>query len=206
MADRAANCSSAISFFAIDVFEEFEHYRKDGSTFWCEATAQFVLDKHGNPIGLTGITRDISDKRRVEGEKEKLEAQLQEAQRIEALGNLAGGIAHDFNNLLMGIQGRSSLLLVDKDSVHPDFEHLKGIEDYIKSAADLTKQLLGFARSGKYDVKVTDLNYFVKKSAGMFGRTKKEIVMHPKYQEGIWSVEVDQGQIEQVLLNSLDGM
>ncbi len=99
------------------------------------------------------------------------------------------------------MQGRTSLMLMDKDSTHPDFEHLKGIEDYVKSAADLTRQLLGFARGGKYEVRPTDLNELIKKSSRMFGRTKKEITIHPKYQEGIWTVEVDQGQIEQVLMN-----
>lgn len=120
---------------------------------------------------------------------------------MEALGTLAGGISHDFNNLLMGIQGRTSLMLMDKDFSHPDFEHLKGIGDYVKSAVDLTRQLLGFAMGGKYEVKPTDLNNMIKKTSQMFGRTKKEIKIHRRYQEEIWTVEADQGQIEQVLLN-----
>jgi len=145
-------------------------------------------------FGTYGVARDISDRKR-------LEAQLQQAQRMEALGTLAGGISHDFNNLLMGIQGRTSLMLMDKDSSHPDFEHLKGIGDYVKSAVDLTRQLLGFAMGGKYEVKPTDLNNMIKKTSQMFGRTKKEIKIHRRYQEEIWTVEADQGQIEQVLLN-----
>jgi PAS domain S-box-containing protein len=131
----------------------------------------------------------------------KLQAQLQQSQRMEALGTLGGGIAHDFNNLLMGIQGRTSLMLMDVDSSHPHFEHLKGIEDYVKSAADLTKQLLGFARGGKYEVKPIDMNDMIKTSSRMFGRTKKEIKIHGKYQKDVWTVEADRGQIEQVLVN-----
>jgi signal transduction histidine kinase len=65
---------------------------------------------------------------------------------MEAVGTLAGGIAHDFNNLLLGIQGCASLLYFDIDSCPPGFEYLNRIEDYIKNAANLTKQLLGFAR------------------------------------------------------------
>jgi len=126
---------------------------------------------------------------------------FREAQKMEAIGTLAGGIAHDFNNLLMGIEGRASIMLMDKDAAHADFEHLKGIEDYVKSATDLTKQLLGFARGGKYEVRPTDLNKLIKKQNRMFGRTKKEISVRGKYQEDLWAVEVDQGQIEQVLLN-----
>jgi two-component system cell cycle sensor histidine kinase/response regulator CckA len=117
------------------------------------------------------------------------------------LGTLARGIAHDFNNLLMGIQGRTSLMLMDTDFGHPYYEDLKGIEDIVRSAADMTKQLLGFARSGKYEVKPTDMNEVIQKSAQMFGRTKREIKIHTKYQENIWSVEADPSQIEQVLLN-----
>ena len=145
-------------------------------------------------IGKLEIFRDITERKR-------LEARLRQAQKMEALGTLGGGIAHDFNNLLMGIQGRTSLMMMHKDSSHPDFEHLQGIEEYVKSAADLTKQLLGFARGGKYEVKPTDINEMIKKSSSMFGRTKKEIKIHRKYQKDVWRVEADQGQIEQVLMN-----
>ena len=133
--------------------------------------------------------------------QKELEEQLQQSKKLEALGTLAGGIAHDFNNLLMGIQGRTSLMLLDTNPAHPHFEHLKSIEGYVKSAADLTKQLLGFARQGRYHVKPSDMNALVKKTSQMFGRTRKEITTHVTYQEKIWSVEIDQGQIEQVLLN-----
>jgi len=134
-------------------------------------------------------------------EQKKLEGQLQQAQRMEAMGTLAGGIAHDFNNLLMGIQGRTSLMLMDTDASHTHFEHLKGIEDYIMSAADLTKQLLGFARGGKYEIKPTDLNELIINENRMFGRTRKEINIQEKFEQNLWPVEVDRRQIEQVLLN-----
>jgi nitrogen-specific signal transduction histidine kinase/CheY-like chemotaxis protein len=159
-----------------------------------------MFELHGEPTVLC-VARDISERKQAEKKKQQLEAQLQRAQKMEAIGTLAGGIAHDFNNLLMGIQGRASLMMMDKDSSHPDFEHLQGIEEYVTSAADLTKQLLGFARGGKYEVKPTDINEMIKKSSRMFGRTKKEIKIHRKYQKDVWTVEADQGQIEQVLMN-----
>lgn len=134
-------------------------------------------------------------------ERKWLEDQIQHSQKMEALVTLAGGVAHDFNNLLMGIQGRTSLMLTDTDLYQAQIEHLKGIEEYIKSAADLTKQLLGVARAGKYEVKPSDLNELANKSSELFGRAKKEIKIHRKYQKGIWTVEVDQGQIDQVLMN-----
>jgi two-component system cell cycle sensor histidine kinase/response regulator CckA len=101
----------------------------------------------------------------------------------------------------MAIQGNASLVLVDKTSSHPDYERLKNIEQGVKSGAELTRQLLGFARGGKYEVKPTDINELIRRSSDMFARTKKEITIHTKYQEAIWPVEVDQGQIGQVLLN-----
>ncbi len=145
-------------------------------------------------IGIHGLARDISDRK-------KLEAGLHHAQKMETVGTLAGGIAHDFNNLLMGIQGYASLALMKIDSQHPNYERLKNIDQYVQRGADLTKQLLGFARRGKYDVKPIDPNELIHNTAQMFGRTKKEIIIHEKYEKGVWSVEADEGQIEQVLLN-----
>ena len=113
---------------------------------------------------------------------------------MEAIGTLAGGIAHDFNNLLMGIQGRASLLMSGIDESHPQYDHLAGIEQYVQSAADLTKQLLGFARGGKYEVLPTDLNSIVAETATMFGRTRKEIRIEKHLAEDLWTVEVDRKQ------------
>lgn len=145
-------------------------------------------------VGTHGVIRDIS-------ERQRLHAQLQNAERMESLGTLAGGIAHDFNNLLMGIQGRSSLISMDMEDTHPVLEHLQAIDEYILSATHLTKQLLGFARGGKYEVKPTDINELVLKSANMFGRTKKEIIIETRFHDADIVVEADRRQIEQVLLN-----
>ncbi len=134
-------------------------------------------------------------------QEKELEVQLQQARKMEAMGKLAGGIAHDFNNLLMGIEGNASLVLLDIDPAHPHYEKLKNIEQHVRSGAELTGQLLGFARRGKYEVKPTNLNELIEKSSNMFSRTRKEIEIHRTYQEDIWTVEVDQGQIEQTLLN-----
>ncbi len=134
-------------------------------------------------------------------ERKNLEAQLHQAQKMEAIGTLAGGIAHDFNNLLMGIQGRTSLMLMDCDQTHPHYHHLRQQEEMVKSGADLTRQLLGFARGGKYEVTPANINEVVDKSSEMFGRTKKEIIIHRKYEENIGAVEIDRGQMEQVFVN-----
>jgi two-component system, cell cycle sensor histidine kinase and response regulator CckA len=147
----------------------------------------------GRPATLNFL-RDIT-------QQKKIEAQLQQAQRMESIGTLAGGIAHDFNNLLMGIQGNASLLMSDIDNNHPHYERLNNIEQYVKNGSELTRQLLGFARGGKYEVRPSNLNPIIDTSIEIFGRTKKEIRIHKKYQKQIWAVDLDRGQIEQVLLN-----
>ncbi len=183
----------------IDKTIELTAVKKGGAEIGIELSISAVR-KRGQ-WNAVAIVRDITARKKAEQEKERLEAQLHQARRLEAVGTLAGGIAHDFNNLLMGIQGRTSLMLSGKESANPDYEHLKGIEDYVKRASDLTRQLLGFSRGGKYEVKLTDLNNLLRKSSEMFGRTKKEIKIHSKYQANIWPVAVDRGQIDQVLLN-----
>jgi len=131
----------------------------------------------------------------------EMELQLHQSQKFEAIGTLAGGVAHDFNNLLMGIQGRISLMTMDPGQLPANIEHIEAIEDYIRSATDLTRQLLGFARGGKYEVKPTDINELVRKSLNMFGRTKKELKIHAKFLKPAPVVEVDRSQIEQVMIN-----
>jgi len=180
---------------------DFEVITKDGSTKLLEISTFLVTNQDGMKTGFRGLVRDVSERIRAKKEKKKLEAQFYQAQKMEAIGTLAGGIAHDINNILMGIQGNASIVLMDIDPSDPQYEKLKNIEEYVISGSNLTKQLLGFARSGKYHVRATNLNELVEKTSGMFGRTKKEIRINTRFQDGIWSVEVDQSQIEQVLLN-----
>jgi two-component system cell cycle sensor histidine kinase/response regulator CckA len=179
----------------------YDIIKKDGSIKSIETNVSLKRDDSGNPNGLAALSWDITGRKKQEAEKKKLEAQLQQAQKMESIGTLAGGIAHDFNNLLMGILGNTSLLFVDLDQSHPYYENLSEIEGYAKSAANLTRQLLGFARGGKYEVKTTNLNELIKTHNKMFGRTKKEITIKEKYEKKLWAVEVDQVQIEQVLMN-----
>jgi signal transduction histidine kinase/ActR/RegA family two-component response regulator len=166
-----------------------------------EVSLSFIRDKDRKPVEILIVTRDITERKQAEDAKVKLEDQLQQAQKFEAIGTLAGGIAHDFNNLLMGIQGRVSLLSLDFEASNPHLEHINALEEYIRSATSLTRQLLGFARGGKYEVKPVDVNELLSSSSAMFGRTKKEIQIHTKCQTSALVVEADRGQIEQVLLN-----
>jgi len=196
-----------------------------------DCTSDKLLDKEGNATGvctwegrnpITGrwyinydravkwidgrmvrlqVGTDITRLKEAEEQRRSLEKQLLQAQKMEAIGAMAAGIAHDFNNLLMGLQGNASLMLADLNENHPHHERLTSIEAYVRKGAELTRQLLGFARGGEYKVEPVDLNDLVKKSAALFIRTKKEITLHAKYPGDLWPAMAHQGQIEQALLN-----
>ena len=170
----------------------FRVINKDGDIMWLELNS-VNLTWQGKPASLNFV-RDIT-------RDKELERRFQEAQRMESLGTLAGGIAHDFNNLLMGIQGNVSLMYLDVEEDPALTEKLQSIEDCVESGSRLTKQLLGFARGGKYVVKPMDLNKVLRSSADMFGRTRKSITIVGEYEPELWTVVADGNQIEQVLVN-----
>ena len=178
---------------------ETSHLKTDGKSIPVEIRSRAISYRGRNVI--LNAARDISSRIKAEKEKKQLERRLIHSQKMEAVGTLAGGIAHDFNNLLMGIQGYISLMRLQKNPHDKNGEYIEGIETAVMNAANLTNQLLGFARKGKYTLKPTCLNDVVENSTKMFTRTRKEIVIHKKLQENIWRIKVDPGQIEQVLIN-----
>ncbi|HPC31690.1 MAG TPA: PAS domain S-box protein [Syntrophales bacterium] len=166
--------------------------KKDGEVIWAEFSG-VSLAWQGKPATMSFI-RDVTDRK-------NLEERLLQIRNLETIGTLAGGIAHDFNNLLMGIQGYTSLMLLHTPPGHPHYQKLKSIEKQVQSGAELTRQLLGFARGGKYEVQATDLNEFIASNSELFGRTKKEITIHRSFAVDLWPVMIDRGQFEQVFLN-----
>ena len=172
---------------------------EEGNEIYIEYRSSVVYPKEKEPY-ISGTGRDVTERVLSERDKQKLQTQLIQAQKMESIGILAGGIAHNFNNILMGIQGHVSLMM-DNNPPNSSHEHLRGIDDYVKNAGELTRDLLGFARGGKYEVKPTDINTLIEHENKMFGRTKKEIRIHGSYEKGLWAVEVDQNQIRQALLN-----
>jgi two-component system, cell cycle sensor histidine kinase and response regulator CckA len=164
----------------------------DGEPIWVEMNTININWK--GSAGTLNFIKDIT-------QSKTLERRLQESQRLESLGTLAGGIAHDFNNLLMGIQGNVSLMYLEVEPDAAIAEKLKNIEDCVDSGSRLTKQLLGFARGGKYVVKPMDMNKILHSSADMFGRARKAIRVHENYQPDLWTVMADGSQIEQVMVN-----
>jgi two-component system cell cycle sensor histidine kinase/response regulator CckA len=170
-------------------FKLIDHFGKE---HWIELNA--VLIYWEKKIAALNFLKDITAQK-------IMEIQFRQSQRMESIGTLAGGIAHDFNNLLMGIQGNTSVMLLDIAPDHSLYENLKSIQRCVKSGANLTRQLLGFARGGKYVVKPTHINEVIDRTAHIFGRSRKDITFHRRYNKNILMVNVDVGQIEQVLLN-----
>ena len=167
---------------------------KVGSWEFISESRKIPLVKEGRIVRVITIIRDISEQKR-------LETQLQRIQKMEAIGTLAGGIAHDFNNLLTGIQGNISLMLLNIDPTHPHYEMLNIVIKQVESGARLTSHLLAYARKGKYEIKVVDLNQLVEETSETFGRARKQIQIHRDLAGDLSAIEADAGQIEQVLLN-----
>jgi two-component system, cell cycle sensor histidine kinase and response regulator CckA len=173
---------------------EIEAFKKDRSTNWVSLNVRAARNTEGKIVRVEGTIEEIT-------ERKKLESQLLQSQKMEAVGTLAGGVAHDFNNLLMGIQGYTSLMLFNMDASHEHYERLKNIEHLVRSGADLTKQLVGFARGGRYEIKIEDLRDVLSSVTAMFMRTRKEISVHEKYERDLYLVEIDRSQIEHAFLN-----
>jgi PAS domain S-box-containing protein len=170
----------------------FRIKRRDGEELWVEIST-VLITWEGRPATLNFL-RDVTPQK-------KMEAQFQQAIKMEAIGTLAGGLAHNINNLLMAILGNASVMLLDVDLKHPHYRNLKSIEKQVQNGSKLTRQLLGYAREGRYEVKPINLNLLVKETADTFGTTRKDIIVHQEFAENLYGIEVDQGQIEQVLLN-----
>jgi len=152
---------------------------------------------------LADMAWEIAERRRLEEEREELQLQLAQAQKMEAIGTLAGGIAHDFNNILAGILGGLSLVELEIENGSDSKTDIQEMKALVNRGAGLTKQLLGFARLGKYDLKPLDLARVVTKTSAMYGRARTDITIQLDFAPGLLAVLMDYSQLEQVLLNLL---
>ena len=167
----------------------------DGRQILVENLQTPFFGPDGQVLGLIGICRDITERKR-------LEEQLRQAQKMEAVGQLAGGVAHDFNNLLTAILGNVSLLLSSKPATDPDHELLAATEQAAQRATDLTRQLLGFSRQTMLRLEPTDLNAAIQEIVAILRRTiDPRITVDVQTAPELWSVQADPGQINQVLMN-----
>ncbi|MBF0411638.1 MAG: response regulator [Desulfamplus sp.] len=154
------------------------------------------------PNQFACIFIDITERKQAESEKEKLQTQLNQSQKLESIGRLAGGVAHDLNNMLSVIIGNTEMVIDQIDPSHHLFDELKEIMDAAKRSANLTRQLLTFARKQTIEPKVLDFNKTVEEMLKMLGRIiGEDIDLKWQPQNGLWRVKMDPSQIDQILAN-----
>jgi signal transduction histidine kinase/ActR/RegA family two-component response regulator len=174
----------------------------DGGVVWVNATEHALRDARNQVVGHQGAVENVTDRRRADEARERLEHQLREAQKMEALGRLAGGVAHDFNNLLTVIAGRTQLVLTG--SVPPEAirHQVEVIHEASRRAADLTKQLLAFSRRQALQPRILDVNRVLRDAHRIMTRLLREdIALEVACGEAVRPIRADQSQINQIILN-----
>ena len=181
---------------------ERTYKKKDGTLLPVLITDRVLRDSEGGIIGIRSAHQDISRLKEVEKERESLQEQLQQAQKMEAIGRLTGGVAHDFNNLLTVIRGYSQLSLLGLNEDNPLRGALEEIERASERASNLTRQLLAFSRRQVFETRVLDLNFILKDLKKMLRRViGEDIELVTILSDDLGKVKTDPGQIEQVILN-----
>ena len=182
--------------------EEEIVFAADGHREILETIKTPLYRSNGEIAGVLGIGRDITERKRAEEEKEILSSQLQQAQKMEAIGNLAGGVAHDFNNMLGVIIGHSEMAMDQVDQTHPLFVDLNQIRNAAERSADITRQLLAFARKQTVALQVLDLNKTVEGMLKMLTRLiGEDVELSWLPSPDLWHVKIDPSQIDQILAN-----
>jgi PAS domain S-box-containing protein len=181
---------------------EFEFQRKDGSCFFAEFSPSLILNDKGTPEGIQGILRDLSETKKAEKEKNRLEEQLRQAEKMQVIGQLAGGIAHDFNNQLAGIMGFAECIKADHPEDSETHATAKAITGIVTRAADLTGKLLAFARKGNYLSQAVDIHTIIGEVAGILARSiNRSITIIQNLDAADRYTQGDPGQIQNALLN-----
>ena len=181
---------------------EFIYRREDGTTFPVLIEERILKDRTGKIVGLRGTIQDITDRKKAEQELVFLQEQLRQAQKMEAIGQMAGGIAHDFNNILTVINGRAEMALFKLREGDPLKTNVEEIKKASERAASLTQQLLAFSRRQILEFKVLDLNASLAELNRMLRRViGEDIELITLPGENLGRVKTDPGQIEQVIVN-----
>ncbi len=174
---------------------------KDGHAIPVEVNTRLIL-KDGQPVGIQGIARDITERRQAELERERLEAQIRHSQKLESLGVLAGGIAHDFNNLLVGILGNAGLALTRLHEGSAEREYVKRIESTAQRAAELTNQMLAYTGRGPFVVRPINLSMMAKDMGHLLTASiSKKVLLKYECPSELPTIEGDTAQLHQILMN-----
>jgi PAS domain S-box-containing protein len=181
---------------------EFKIRAKSGRELCVLINSKIIYGADGKPKGATAVVHDLTEQKQAEEEKKNLEYQLQQAQKMEAIGTLAGGIAHDFNNILSVIIGYTELILMNGDVNEEVRQNLKEIFSASKHARDMVKQILAFSRQNKQERKPIQVAHIVKEAIKMLRASLPatiSIQQHIEKDTGV--IEADPTQIHQVLMN-----
>jgi PAS domain S-box-containing protein len=181
---------------------ERTYQRQDGTTFPVLFEDRLMLDEDGHIKGIRTAIQDITGRKQAEAEREKLQAQLTQAQKIESVGRLAGGVAHDFNNMLGVILGHTEMALTQIDQATPLYRSLQAVQQAAQRSADLTRQLLAFARKQTVAPKVIDINHAVEGMLAMLHRLiGEDIQLFWQPGRNLQPIKADPSQIDQLLAN-----
>ncbi len=207
--------------------EEGWRIRKDGSRFWANLVVTALMDDNGALVGFSAIIRDLTERKRAEeeltrlnaeleerfaekaaelgqtiGEREKLQAQLLQAQKMEGIGTLAGGIAHDMNNILNVISGYASLILQNPGNIEKVEKGLEVIKETVDRGASLVRQLLASARRSKLKFEQIQVNDMLEKLHGLLKQTfPKTVEVRLELDPALPSVIADSNLLHQAVLN-----
>jgi len=175
---------------------------KDGRELLVEWHGRPIFKENGEFDFFFGVGIDITERRQAEKERLALEAQIQQAQKLESLGVLAGGIAHDFNNLLVSVLGNASLALDKLPQESREWNLVKGIERSACRAADLTKQMLAYSGRGQFVIGPIDLSKLVEEMTHLLRASiSKKVMLKLDFPEDLPAVEADATQVRQVVMN-----
>ncbi len=180
---------------------ELELRHKSGKSVWVEVREAPVLEE-GKTVGIVGALTEITAQKYEREERQKLEAKMQHAQKLESLGVLAGGIAHDFNNLLMAILGNADLALHNLSSVSPAHENIQEIITASRRAAELCNQMLAYSGKGQFLVKELNISEVVKEMSHILEVSiSKKAVLRYNFGDLVPRIEADATQIRQIIMN-----
>jgi PAS domain S-box-containing protein len=179
--------------------DSIELTRRDGSTSWIEFSARYVINEDTGHVEIYGVSRDVTDRRRADAERQRLRHELSQAQKMESIGRLAGGIAHDFNNILADMMVQLGLA----QARYPDMQEvLEDLRTDADMGARLIRQLLVFSRRSPIRIRLFDLNDVTGRLLKMLGRLLGESIsvrFEPAPEPA--GVQADAGMIEQVIMN-----
>lgn len=185
----------------VDLFETVR-LREDGTPVDVSLTISPVIDDEGRVVGASKVIHDLTPRRRSDAALQRMEEQLRQAQKMEAVGQLAGGVAHDFNNILSVVLSYCQMILSSGMPGDPVLFDIEEIQKAGMRASELTRQLLAFSRQQVMTPKVLDFNALIAALVPMLGRlVGEDIVLNVLPGEALWRVRADPGQMDQVIMN-----